>query len=204
MSPSKWRIRRIFRPAIQRMAVPLINAGVPPNTVTLLSLFLAILATLSLLLTGIQSLYGILVFIVGLLDGLDGAIARGGGHKTDYGAFLDSVVDKIAETVILLGIALTYLSDAVLGLTIPIWVILCIAGWTMTSFTRCRADSLGVKDLDIGPGGRSERLFVLVIFAVLSLILWGLVIVTLLGVATAGYRVIKYGEELSHNRTSHS
>ncbi len=196
MSPSKWRIRRVFRPVIERMAVPLARVGVPPDTVTLTSLLFAFLAVLGLLVTKQPVLYGVLAFIVGLLDGLDGAVARLSDHKTDYGAFLDSITDRVTDIMLLSGIALAYSNEKILGIDVSTWVILCISGWIMTSYTRCRAADLGVSDLDIGPGGRSERLFVLVMFAITGHILLGLVVVTVLGVATAGYRVTRYGREL--------
>ncbi|MFX1367203.1 MAG: cytochrome b6-f complex subunit PetG, partial [Promethearchaeota archaeon] len=62
--------------------------------------------------------------------------------------------------------------------------------------TRSRAESLGVTDLDIGIGARSERLLTLVLFSLVNLLLWGLVVVTLMGLLTAAYRFYHYKREL--------
>jgi phosphatidylglycerophosphate synthase len=141
-------------------------------------------------------LYGILVFIAGLLDGVDGAVARMNDSATPTGGLTDSVTDKIAEMLILTGIMVAYLNTIFLGLSVSLWVLFAVFGWLMTSYTRARAEGLGVTDLDIGLGGRSERLLTLVIFSLLGLILWGLVIVTLMGLCTAAYRLFHYKNQI--------
>ena len=69
----------------------------------------------------------------------------------------------------------------------------------MTSYTRARAEGLGVTDLDIGLGGRSERLLTLVIFSLFGLVLWGLVVVTIMGLCTAAYRLHHYKNQIQTN-----
>ncbi len=69
----------------------------------------------------------------------------------------------------------------------------------MTSYTRARAEGLGVTDLDIGLGGRSERLLTLVIFSLFGLVLWGLVVVTIMGLCTAAYRLFHYKRQIIDN-----
>jgi phosphatidylglycerophosphate synthase len=155
-------------------------------------LLLALFAALYLNLTGSSIVFGILVFLSGLFDGVDGAVAREGGSASDIGAFTDSVVDKVSEILILISIAVEFSGTSFIGLQVELWVILAITGWLLTSYTRSRASSLGVTDLDIGLGARSERLFTLVVFSILNHILWGLVVVSILGLATAGYRFYKY------------
>ncbi|MFX1560305.1 MAG: hypothetical protein ACFFBL_06940, partial [Promethearchaeota archaeon] len=81
-----------------------------------------------------------------------------------------------------------------------LWVIFAMTGWLLTSYSRSRASSLGVMDLDIGLGGRSERLFTLVVFSCLNQLLWGLVVVSVLGVLTAGYRFYRYQSEIAHQK----
>ena len=194
--PSKLRVRRIFRPVVMAIARPLARAGVRPNTITYFSLLLSLLAALVLIMIKSSIVFGILVFFCGLFDGVDGAVARERNISSDLGAFTDSVVDKISEVFILGSVAVAYSGTYLLGLSIEWWVILAIAGWLMTSYTRSRASSLGVEDLDIGVGARSERLFTLVVFSVLNQLLWGLVIVSIMGLATAGYRFYRYQSEL--------
>jgi phosphatidylglycerophosphate synthase len=178
------------------MARPFIRAGVRPDTITYVSLLFAVIAWLVLLVFHLQVEYGVLVFIVGILDGLDGAVARGSSRSSRSGALTDSVVDKAAEVVLLTAIATAFPDDTILGLPTTIWVGLCISGWLLTSYTRSRAESLGVADLDVGLGGRSERLLILAVFSLVGFLLWGLVVSTLLGLLTAGYRFNHYKAEL--------
>ena len=179
------------------IARPLARAGVSPDAITYISLLFAFIASLSLLLSHFQLLFGVLVFIAGILDGVDGSVARLTESSSASGAFTDSVIDKVAEMVILSGIAIAYQNDSLLGLSVPLWVLLSLFGWLMTSYTRARAQSLGVKDLDIGIGARSERLLVLVIFSIAGFILWGLIVVAVIGLGTAAYRFYHYRSQLS-------
>lgn len=195
--PSKFRVRRIFKGLVWWIARPLARAGSRPNTITYFSLLLALLAALLLNLTGSSVIFGILVFLSGLFDGVDGAVARERNAASDVGAFTDSVVDKVSEVLILGSIAVEFSGTSFLSMRVEWWVILAITGWLLTSYTRARASSLGVIDLDIGLGGRSERLFTLVVFSVLNQLLWGLVVVGVMGILTAGYRFYRYQSEIA-------
>jgi phosphatidylglycerophosphate synthase len=112
---------------------------------------------------------GAAVFIVGsVLDILDGALARAGGKQTPFGAFIDSTSDRASEAVMLGAIAFVFMRDEdelALGLTIA-----AIAGSFLVSYTRARAEALGLRG-DVGIGSRAER--VVVISAGLILAPWG-------------------------------
>jgi len=199
MMPSKFRVRGIFRGLVLIIARPLAKRGVSPDSITYLSLLFAMFACISLPLTQQQQLFGILVFIAGLLDGVDGAVARLNESSSPSGGLTDSVIDKVAEMFVLSGIALAFPVTILFGLSVSIWVLLALFGWLMTSYTRARAQSLGVSDLDIGIGGRSERLLTLVIFSILGLVLWGLILVTFMGLLTAAYRFYHYKKQILDN-----
>ncbi len=195
--PSRFRVRGIFKGLILMIARSLASAGVSADAITYISLLFAFLAFLSLPLTHFQILFGVLVFISGLLDGVDGSVARLTESSSSSGGFTDSVTDKVSEMFILTGIALEYQNEILLGISVPLWVIFAVFGWLMTSYSRARAQSLGVTDLDIGLGGRSERLLILVLFSMFSIILWGLVVVTIIGLGTAAYRFDHYRSQMS-------
>lgn len=195
--PSRFRVRGIFRSVVYAIARPLARTGVRPDTLTYFSLLLSLLAVLCLDIVGSSILFGASVFLAGLFDGVDGAIARLNGTATKKGAFTDSITDKVAEMIILLSIGIAYPMSEMFGMPVLLWIFLCLFGWLMTSYTRARAESLGVADLDIGFGARSERLLVLVIFSLLDLILWGLVVITIIGLGTAAYRLDHYKRQLS-------
>ncbi len=197
MSPSKYRVRRIFRWLMQPIGERLAGAGVRPDTVTYVSLQLAILGLVLFLLTLNQWLYALFVFLIGILDGIDGVVARASGRSTPMGALTDSIIDKVSEIILLLALVLSFPNQAVLGVGVPVWGMLCVSGWLLTIYSRSRAEALGVKDLDVGLGARSERLFTLIIFSLLFQVLWGLVVVTFMGVLTAAYRFYHYKRELT-------
>jgi archaetidylinositol phosphate synthase len=197
--PSRLRVRGVFRGLVLTIARPLADHGASPDSITYLSLLFAMFACISLPLTRIQPLFGILVFMTGLFDGVDGAVARLNNSSSPSGGLTDSVVDKVAETIILVGLALAFPTTTFIGLSIPIWVTITLFGWLMTSYTRARAESLGVADLDIGVGGRSERLLTLVVFSLVGLALWGLIVVALMGVCTAAYRFYHYKKQILNN-----
>jgi archaetidylinositol phosphate synthase len=159
------------------------------------------LAAIGLNVTDSTLLFGILIFLSGLFDGVDGAVARLQNLTSDAGAFTDSVIDKISEVLILGSLAVEYPNIIFLGLPVSLWVLFAITGWLLTSYTRARATSLGISDLDVGIGGRSERLFTLVVFSVIDMLLWGLIIVALMGLFTAGYRYYHYNAQLAKSQT---
>ncbi len=192
MSPSKFRLRKIFRSSVTKVATPFINRGVHPNTITYLTLLFAFVSFLILVTSHNQLVYGIFIFLVGFFDGVDGAVARGTGKASAKGAFTDSFVDKISEAIILLAIPMAYPSTLFLGVYLETWTFVCLTGWLLTSYARSRADAIGIEDLDIGLGARSERLFILFIFSIIFLIEIGLACVTIIGIGTACYRFVHY------------
>jgi phosphatidylglycerophosphate synthase len=100
-------------------------------------------------------LVGSFVFFVGaVLDILDGALARSGGKGTAFGAFVDSTVDRVGEAFMLGAIALVLMRDGnewAVALTIA-----AVAGSFLVSYTRAKAELLGLKG-DVGFAGRAER-----------------------------------------------
>ena len=197
--PSKFRVRGIFRGLVLLIARPFARAGVSPDSITYVSLLFALFAFISLPLTQLHVLFATLVFITGLLDGVDGAVARINDSATKAGGFTDSVIDKVAETLILAGIAHAFPNTTILGLSVSMWALLAVFGWLLTSYTRARAEGLGVSDLDIGLGGRSERLLTLVIFSLAGFVIYGLVVVTIMGLCTAAYRLFHYKRQIIDN-----
>ncbi len=192
MSPSKFRLRRVFRIPVLKAAAPFIKYGVHPNTITYLSLLIAFAGFLILGITQNQLVYGVFVFLVGFFDGVDGAVARGSGKASTKGAFTDSFIDKVSEAVLLFSIPISFPTGEIFGLSLDAWAYLCFTGWLLTSYSRARAESIGLSDLDVGLGARSERLFILSILSILSLVEVGLVVVTAIGIGTAVYRFIYY------------
>jgi len=130
--------------------VLLLAAGVSADAVTLLQLFMSALCAAAFAL-GWLFTAGWLLIGCGSLDVLDGAMARKRGVDGPRGAFIDSVVDRYAESIVFLGMAGLYRADWRLWL-----VFASFFGAFMVSYTRARAEALGVT-CRVGLLQRPER-----------------------------------------------
>ncbi|MFQ5599430.1 MAG: CDP-alcohol phosphatidyltransferase family protein [Candidatus Krumholzibacteriia bacterium] len=100
---------------------------------------------------------GILLLVAAVCDALDGALARRTGRTSRFGAFLDSTIDRIAETVVLGGIAAYFLGRG--GRADDVWAVMALValgGSLITSYTRARAEGLGLE-CKVGTFERPER-----------------------------------------------
>lgn len=122
-----------------------------PNSLTLTSLVFCAGSGLAIG-TGHLATAGWLYVGAGMLDVLDGRLARATGLQSKAGAFLDSVTDRWGELVVFAGFA-WFLRDSAWLLA----VMLAVAGSVMTSYARARGESLGVS-LTEGIMQRSERM----------------------------------------------
>ena len=124
------------------------------------------------------------VFVIGSLsDMFDGSVARMSGKATRFGAFLDSNLDRFGEGLVLGGIGVAMATEA------RTWAVamtfLALAGSFLVSYTRARAEGLGVDSNKGGLFSRTERL--VLVGAALFLGGWGItieVVMTILAVGT--------------------
>ena len=134
----------------------LARTGVTPAALTLAGLVLHIGSGV-LIAPGHLRSGGILLLVAAVCDGLDGALARRTQRVSRFGAFLDSTVDRIDETVVLGGIAVFFLRRG--DVASMVWnavALLGLAGSLITSYTRARAEGLGL-DCKVGVFERPER-----------------------------------------------
>ena len=97
----------------------------------------------ALIAQGMLAAGGIMVLIAGVFDMFDGAVARMTDRATKFGAFFDSVMDRVSEAVVLLGLLWLYLEEGEqLG---AVLVYVAIVGSTMVSYARARAEGLGIE-----------------------------------------------------------
>ena len=198
--PSPYRLRRVFRPLVRWVSQPFIRLRVSPNAISVLSFLILCLAGIQLTLFNLYMVYGLLVFFGGLLDGVDGEVARSTGQTSLQGGYLDSLLDRLADIAVLLPFLFLPNPFPVFGAS-WIWVFLAITGCLLVSYTRSRAIAAGAMDTDVGLGGRSERLFLLVVTALLqplspTIPFLGLLILVTLSHLTAIYRVLVYRSRL--------
>ncbi len=133
------------------------RVGLTPNALTLAGLVVAA-ASAYLAASGLLAAAGLTLLASGVFDLFDGALARATGRATGFGALLDSVVDRLSEGVALLGVLIYYAEAA----STPgvVLAYLALAGSVMVSYTRARAEALGI-DCDDGLMTRPERVVVL-------------------------------------------
>lgn len=110
---------------------------------------------------------GFLVLLGGVCDMFDGTVARRTGLASSFGAFYDSTLDRLSEIVVYLGLLSLY-NDYRLELgdvAMIYWIVLAMAGSLMISYTRARAEALGIE-CHVGLMQRPERV-ILIGFAAL-------------------------------------
>ncbi|TFG22271.1 MAG: CDP-alcohol phosphatidyltransferase family protein [Promethearchaeota archaeon] len=167
--PSKLRVRYIFRPLVNLIAKGLSKIGVAPNVATILMLIFAVFSFISLVFFYNLLYFAIFIFITGIMDGCDGAIARLTNKSTKFGGFFDSIMDRVSEFIIFLGLFI-FCWDQLLWNLIDMKLIIFISflASIMISYTRSRAENFYKGDFDIGLMARSERLFYLMITSIIA------------------------------------
>lgn len=131
----------------------LARLGLTPNAVTLIGLAIAG-AGAYMIAIGQWWGGGLIVLFAGVFDMFDGALARATGKVSDFGALLDSTIDRVSEAVVLLGLLAYYLTaDDDLG---SVLVYVALVGSIMVSYMRARSEGLGI-DCKVGVMTRPER-----------------------------------------------
>ena len=109
---------------------------------------------------------GGIAFIVGsVCDTLDGRYSRMSGKASPFGAFLDSTLDRIEEGIVLAAVAYQFSKDPDLAFIVSndvavAAVVLAVLASLMVSYTRARAEALGVE-CKVGIADRAVRVVVL-------------------------------------------
>jgi len=140
-------------------------SSVSPNTLTWAALACAAFAGIFFLFRGgwALGLAALFVFLNALFDALDGKVAKMTGKASRPGDFLDHVVDRYADVLILLGITLGPYSYQW-----PWLGLLAIVGVLLTSYMGTQAQAVGAGRDYRGILGRADRLVILVVAAILQ------------------------------------
>jgi CDP-diacylglycerol--glycerol-3-phosphate 3-phosphatidyltransferase len=163
---------------------------ITPNAVTVIG-FLGICAAAGLAVARLWVLASIVFFVAGMVDSLDGLVARHQGRVTAFGAFLDSTLDRLAEGVILGAIGITFSEEGNQWALAACFVALTAS--FLVSYARARAEGLGIDAASTGLMGRPERL--VIVGAALFLGSLGdvtavmMVVLAALSLMTAGHRI---------------
>lgn len=139
-----------------RFGAALASWGIHANHVTLMALLSSMLAT-GAVAWGHPWLAVVLLVASGVLDLIDGGVARAGGHSSKRGALLDSTCDRVADALPFIGLIYVFRHDGA-WVTLPA---LAMVGSALVSYARARAEALELE-LSLAFPLRAERtLFVL-------------------------------------------
>lgn len=151
--PSLEALRHLLHPLVRWMSA----LGVSPDVVTILGWAVSMTSAFAFA-AGEVRLAGALMLAGGLFDALDGAIARQTGRTSNFGAFLDSTLDRLSESAILVGLIFFFAASGR-----PVGALVAGAAMTfslLTSYTRARAEVLGYE-CNVGVMGRAGRVAIL-------------------------------------------
>jgi len=123
-------------------ARPLVRAGFSPNAVTVMGLLVSVLSLWPAAAGGRWILVvPVIVVVSGLLDNLDGAVAVMTGRTSRWGYVLDSVVDRVSDTIYLVVLWL---------IGAPVWA--CVVGgglMMLQEYARARAVAAGMSEIGV-------------------------------------------------------
>ena len=164
----------------RRLELPLSRIAlmlpVTPNTLTMIGFVLTICACVVLAFD--LRVGGVLILLASFFDMLDGAAARAREMETPFGAFLDSVLDRYADAGMLLAVSWNmFMQGNVAGVSLSL---LMLVGAFLVSYTRARAEGLGVS-CTVGLMERPERILLLAGGAITGYmvpLLWVLTVLT--------------------------
>lgn len=173
---SKKALRDALQLGIYKVINPLvrllIKIGFTPNAITTTGLILNIGVAAIFIVGGETSnrgeleyvgWAGALVLFAGLFDMLDGQVARLGNMSSTFGAMYDSVLDRYSEMIMFMGIC--YYLIAHHYLLSSLFAFVALIGSMMVSYTRARAEGLGV-DCKGGLMQRPERVVLIAVAAI--------------------------------------
>ncbi|MDI6698701.1 MAG: CDP-alcohol phosphatidyltransferase family protein [Candidatus Saccharicenans sp.] len=146
-----------------RFSLLLVRMKISPNLLSFLGLVAGLLVGVFF---ALDRWGWALVFLLlcGMLDILDGKVAINSNRRTVFGAVFDSSLDRYSEFAIYFGLGFYFRAHWVL------WVLaLAFLGSTMVSYTKARAESLGIN-CQLGIMQRAERMVLLIIGTLLAMI----------------------------------
>jgi CDP-diacylglycerol--glycerol-3-phosphate 3-phosphatidyltransferase len=153
-------LNRIARTSITRLFTPLarglLRLGISADAVTIIGTLGVCAGALAFYPRG-EFLVGTLVITAFVFaDNVDGIMARLSGHQSSWGAFLDSVLDRVGDAAIFIGLALWFAGEGD-SLRLTALCLACLGLGAVVSYAKARAEGLGYT-ADVGFAERAERL----------------------------------------------
>ena len=173
--------RHLNRPLSVRISRLLVNYGITPNQISLFSFLCSVLAAGLFALGGYPALLlgGFLAQFASVVDGCDGEVARLKFQTSPYGGWLDAVLDRYADALLLFGLTWHAYADKTDTL-ILLTGFLAIIGSFMVSYTADKYDRLMRTRIRRGKGfrlGRDVRVFLIFLGALFNQAVLPLVVI---------------------------
>lgn len=186
MSLFEQKTRAISRPTLEAVARTLVRWKVSPNWVTYTGL---LITTGVAVLAGLGEIRwaGVAYIVAAVFDALDGTVARVSGKGSRFGAFLDSTIDRVEESIVFVGLA-TYYARLGGRWEIPLILVAAI-GSLMVSYTRARAESLDVA-CKVGFMERPLRVVIMIAGMILNQMLITLIVLAVTSLFTTVQRIV--------------
>ncbi|HSB55921.1 MAG TPA: CDP-alcohol phosphatidyltransferase family protein [Gemmatimonadales bacterium] len=145
----------------------LLRSHIRPNTITTVAALLVVVSAAAFAYGWIRW-GGVLLLLSGVVDTLDGQVARGAGMVSKFGAFYDSTLDRVGDGATFIGIAIYLLRAPGVGWRIETAALCMIAVLSslLVSYARARAEGLGIE-CKVGLVQRAERLIAIGVPSVL-------------------------------------
>jgi len=185
-SPRPFSYKETFRQLIRPLARILSAMRVRPDSLTATGWALSVVAA-SLLNIGYTKTAGAVMLFAGLFDALDGAVARESNQISAFGAFLDSTLDRLSESAIFAGVIFFYAATGRPYETLLVGTAMTFS--LMTSYTRARAEGLGLK-CEVGLLERAGRVVILSLFSLMGFLLIGIGLVAAGALVTTAQRIL--------------
>jgi CDP-diacylglycerol--glycerol-3-phosphate 3-phosphatidyltransferase len=179
----------------------LIESRLTPNAISLTG-FLLNLAAAGLIVGRMFFLAGVAFIVGSIMDTLDGRYSRMSGKGTQFGAFLDSTLDRLEEGIVLTAVAAYFASRHNQAAVAA--VVIAVLASLMVSYTRARAEALGVE-CKVGLATRPVRVVIISIGLVFgkgasigrfSLLAPAVYVLAALSLVTVGQRIWHVRQQL--------
>ena len=177
--------KEVFRQLIRPLARVLSAMRIRPDALTATGWALSVGAAVLFALGYVRTAGAVMLF-AGLFDALDGAVARESNQMSAFGAFLDSTLDRLSESAIFAGVIFFYAASGRPYETLLAGVAMAFS--LMTSYTRARAEGLGLK-CEVGLLERAGRVVILSLFSLTGFLIAGVGLVAVGALVTTAQRI---------------
>lgn len=178
---------------IYPLASAIAKTKISPNTISLMGVIFA-LSSATLYYYRELWIAATMLLVSGFLDALDGAVARIEGKATKFGAFLDSLLDRYADSAVIAAIILAGLCDLLLG-------VIALIGTLLVSYSRAKAELEGIQMSGIGLMERAERILLIAVASFFNMLWLAIVLLAILTNVTVIHRALHVWSKLRMLKT---